>query len=324
MKSIVDALERHTPLGRPLVVLLVIAALFLVAWIASRLAAQLAVVYVDRSERRRRRGPEEMDSGVIMGLRQRETAVSLIETSVRYVVFAVAFVLSLATLAGAQRLQTVVGASFLAIVIAFAAQRFLMDVVAGLLMFFEGWFRIGDTVAIDLSKVQGVVESVSLRSLTIRSITGEVIHVPNSQVNALRRIPRGYREVEVEFFANELEPGRALVKAIARTVPVGATRFVRRPALVDSETLDDDLHRITARCAVAVGREWLADDFLPTMIRERAPEGLLVAGPIVTYIDEEAVRSFTRAMLTGPSRRSRRGRLRSRLARLRGHGSREA
>ena len=170
--------------------------------------------------------------------------------------------------------------------------------IAGLLMFFEGWFRIGDTVAIDVLQVQGVVEAVSLRSLTIRSVTGEILHVANSQVVALRVIPRGYREVEVEFFTSALEPGRDLVEQVARIVPVGPTRFIRRPELVDTETLDEDLHQITARCAVAVGREWLAEDFLPSLIRERAGEGLLVHGPIVTYVDERARRSFARALLT--------------------------
>ena len=147
--------------------------------------------------------------------------------------------------------------------------------------------------------MQGVVEAVSLRSLTLRSITGEILHVPNSQVTALRVIPRGYREVEIEFFTSELEPGRALVEQIALIVPFGTTRFVRRPALIGSETLDDDLHSITARCAVTVGREWLANDFLPTLIKERAAEGLLVHGPIITFVDERALHSFERAIATG-------------------------
>ena len=81
-------------------------------------------------------------------------------------------------------------------------------------------------------------------------------------------------------------------------MPVGATRFVRRPALVETEALDDNLYRITAHCAVAVGREWLAEDLLPTLIQERAGEGLLVHGPIVTYLDENAQRSFARAIRT--------------------------
>jgi Mechanosensitive ion channel len=303
LKKLIDALGRSTPLGRPFAMVLVIIGLFVLAWIVGRLAARLAIFFVDRSERRRREGTKAFDTGVITGIRQRETAISLIETTVRYLAFALALLLSIVVLSGAQRLQTIAGASFVAIVVGFAAQRFLMDVIAGLLMFFEGWFRIGDTVAIDVLQVQGVVESVSLRSLTLRSITGEILHVPNSQVTALRVIPRGYREVEIEFFTSALEPGRALVEQIARIVPVGPTRFIRRPALTGTETLDDDLHSITARCAVAVGREWLAQDFLPSLIRERAEPGLLVHGPIITFIDEQALHSFARAMVTGPSRK---------------------
>ena len=303
MKSLIDELDRYMPFGRPLAVAVIVVALFLVAWILSQIAARIAAYFVDRNERRRWGTAKDLETGVVMGIRQRETAISLIATSVRYLVFAIAVLLSIVTLSGAQRLQTVIGASFLAIVIGFAAQRFLMDVVAGLLMFFEGWFRIGDTVAIDALHVQGIVESVSPRSITLRSITGEILHIPNSQVVALRVIPRGYREVEIEFFTSELEPGRALVEQIARIVPVGPTRFLRRPALTESETLDDDLYRITAHCAVAVGREWLAEDFLPALIRERAAPDLLLIGPIITYIDDQALQSFTRAMATGRKHR---------------------
>ncbi len=303
MSHAIDELSLHAGLGRPLAIAIVIVGLFVLAWVVSRAASRVASHLVLRAERRRSAQPTE-DTAVLTGIRQRETAISLIQTTVRYLAFLIALVFSFVALSGAHRLQTIAGASFLAIVIAFAAQRFLTDVIAGLLMFFEGWFRIGDTIAIDVLKVQGIVEAVSLRSLTIRSVTGEILHVANSQVVALRVIPRGYREVEVEFFTSALEPGRDLVQQIARIVPVGPTRFIRRPELTDTETLDDDLHQITARCAVAVGREWLAEDFLPSLIRERAAEGLLVHGPIVTYVDERAARSFARALLTtrGPRR----------------------
>jgi Mechanosensitive ion channel, beta-domain len=317
MKDVIDALGRNTPLGRPLATLVVVLGLFLLAWVVSRVAARLAAELVDRSERRRQARAGGLDTGLITGLRQRETAISLIQTSIRYLVFTLALVLSIAALAGAQRLQTIIGASFVAIILGFAAQRFLMDVIAGLLMFFEGWFRIGDTVTVDPHSVKGVVESVSLRSLTIRSITGEVLHVPNSQVLALRLVPRGYREAEVEFFARGLEAGRELVEQIARVVPTGPTRFVRRPAVVDTETLDDDLHRVAARCAVAVGREWLADDFLVSLLKERAPAGLLVHGPVVTFVEEQAAHSFARAAAASHRALGGRGPLAGRGARTR-------
>ena len=297
MRSVINALVHHTPIGRLVAELVVVIALFVIAAVLSKLATRLATYLVDRSERRLRSSTEgDFDTGVITGIRQRETAISLIETSVRYLVFALALLFSIVALSGAQKLQTIAGASFLAIIIGFAAQRFLTDVIAGLLMFFEGWFRIGDTVAVDALHVQGVVESVSLRSLRLRSITGEILYVPNSAVNALRVIPRGYREVEIEFFTTELEAGEQLVEQIAQVVPVGPTRFIRRPTVTETERLDEDLYRITARCAVTAGREWLVQELLPSLLKERAPDGLLVHGPIITYVDEQASQSFARAM----------------------------
>jgi small-conductance mechanosensitive channel len=300
--SLVRLLDRATPLARPFAVIVVVASLFLAAWLFSRIAERVAAGFVDRAERRRVRTRSPHDTASISSLRQRETAIGLLATTARYSLFAVAIVLSLLALSGAQRLQTVVGASFLALIVGFAVQRFLMDVVSGLLMFFEGWFRIGDTVAVDPWKAQGIVEKVSLRSLTIRTVKGELIHIPNSQVLSLRVVPRGYRDVEVEFFASDLDAARTLVEAVARIVPSGPTRFLRRPEMLETERLDDDLYRITLGCAVAVGREWLAEDFLPTLIKERADDRLLVHGPIVTFVSEQAVRSFSRATARAPQR----------------------
>jgi hypothetical protein len=282
------------PIARPVAVVLFIVAVFVAAWLVSRFAQVFATRFVNRSERRRRAGGE-LDTATMTSLRQRETAIDLIETTVRYLAFATAVASSLVAISGAHRLQTIIGASFFAVLLGFAVQRFLVDVVAGLLMFFEGWFRIGDTVAIDVLNAQGVVEAVSLRALRIRTIRGEIVHVPNSQVVTLRVIPRGYREVEVEFFASEPQKGRELVEGVAPIVPLGSTRFLRRPEIVETESLASDLYRITARCAVAAGREWLAEDFLPTLMKERAEEGLLAHGPVVTFVDERAAQTFARA-----------------------------
>jgi len=81
LKSLVDALSRHTPLGRLLAEVVVIVGLFIVAALLGRIAVRVAAFLVDRSERRGRRGEDGFDTGVITGIRQRETAISLIETT---------------------------------------------------------------------------------------------------------------------------------------------------------------------------------------------------------------------------------------------------
>jgi len=295
------SLESSLPIARAAAVALFVVVVFVTAWLVSRVAQRLAARFVDRVERKRRPADGELDTALMTSLRQRQTAIDLIATSVRFLAFAIAVIVSLLAISGAQRLQTIIGASFLAVVLGFLVQRFLVDVIAGLLMFFEGWFRLGDTVAIDAWNAQGVVEAVSLRALRIRTIRGEIVYVPNSQVVTLRVIPRGYRKVEVEFFASEPGKGRKLVEEIAPIVPVGSTQFLRPPEIVETESLASDLYRITAHCAVAAGREWLAEDLLPKLMKERAEEGLLVHGPVVTFVDERATQTFARALGKLPS-----------------------
>jgi small-conductance mechanosensitive channel len=299
VNDLVQKLNENTPLTAPLGKLVFIAGFFLLAWLFSRVAGRTAAWAVDRSERKRLPESEPMNTALITSLKQRETAITLVATTARYFLYGIALLLSLAVLTGAQRVETIVGASFLAIILGFAAQRFLMDIVSGLLIFFERWFRVGDTVAIDPWGVEGIVEEFSLRSVKIRTATGEVVHVANSEVKAARVIPRGYRELEIEVFVGDGERGREVLEGVAKVVPVGPTHFVRRPEIEEVEELDDDLFRIRAHAAVASGREWLAEELYPSLVKERAPEGVLVHGPVVMRVDEAANRRFARVAWRG-------------------------
>jgi hypothetical protein len=296
MHAFVEAL----PLPRALATAVVVATLFLIAVAVSRLAGLLA----GRLAARRplpREGASEPSTLALARIRRRETATSLAQTSVRYFAFALALVLSIVAISGSRRTGTLAGGAFLAIVLGFAVQRVLADFITGLLMFFEGWFEVGDTVTIEPWGLAGVVEEVSLRSLTLRSLTGEIIRVQNSQVLAARVVPHGVRELEVVLFVTDAERGQELVERLGRIVPVGPTQFVRPPHVVETEELGDELHRITAVAAVAPGREWLADDLLPKLMRERS-DGLIVHGPVVTPVDEQAARRYERAAWLGRSR----------------------
>jgi small-conductance mechanosensitive channel len=260
----------------------------------SRAAGRIAAFFVLRGERRHPAGSE--DTGVIASLKQRQTAISLARTTVRGSGYVLAGLLSLSVLIGADRVETIAGASFLVILLAFAAQRFLADVVAGMLMFHERWFRIGDTIVIEPWKVEGVVEDLTLRAVTVRSAAGEVMRVSNSEVKAVRVLPRGYREAEVEVFVNDVDAGRELVQHVSRIVPAGPTHFIRRPTVVEVDSLEDEVHRIRSRAAVPPGREWLVVDLLPELMRERAADELIVHGPVVMWVDEQAEQRFARAV----------------------------
>src|ERR671938_2124814 len=262
MRHLVDLI----PLPRAIAEVVLIVGLFLAAYVASHLAGRFGGWLVSR----RAVAGEDAPADAVARLQQRETAASLTQTSVRYLAFGLALVLSILVLSGVRNVDTIAGGAFVAIVLGFAVQRVLWDVLSGLFMFFENWFEVGDLVSIEPWGLQGVVEEVSLRSVKLRSVAGEVIHVQNSQVLAARLIPRGLRQVEVELFVSDLEAGERLVERLSRLVPVGPTQFIRAPQVVETERLDDKLYRITAEAAVAPGREWLPGGLLPKPPRGRA------------------------------------------------------
>jgi small conductance mechanosensitive channel len=277
-----------------------IAAAFVLAWLVSRGSKRLAEWLVNRYERKYV-DPAGATTGVIVALKRHETIVSLVQTSVRYVAYVIATLFAIAQLAGVRGSSAIAGASLLVLLLGFALQRFLIDILSGLFMQFEGWFAIGDSVVIEPSGLAGIVEETSLRSTKLRSLGGDAIYVNNSQVQAVRVLPRGVREVTIELVVRDENEGRRLFENAARVMPVGPTQFVRVPWIESVERLDDDVVLMRARAAVAPGREWLAQGFLSSVLRERAAEGLIVHGPVVMEVDELARRRFARAT-TGADR----------------------
>jgi small-conductance mechanosensitive channel len=274
---------------------LTILLLFAAAWAVSRLAAFIARWALAWHDRRHHAPTGDLGAKIIE-LKRRETSVAVIRTGIAYVAFAAAVVLTAAQLTGGfDRLTTLAGASFLLILVGFSAQRVLVDLIAGFSMFTEKWYSVGDTIAIPTMELQGVVEDVSLRRTKLRSLDGEIVNIHNSQIPAVRVLPNGVKEFDVELVASNREAAEVLVEEVARLLPVGPTTFIRRPQIHQVDELAPGLVRLRVRAAVAPGREWLVNSFLTDLLKERAEKHLLVHGPVVLTVDEGAARSFARA-----------------------------
>jgi hypothetical protein len=298
LDPLIDLLTSNTPLPSVWGRVVVIVALFAMALLVSRLSAFVArrvLVWHDRQSE----GDLEA-TGKIAGIKRRETLVSVIRTAIAYAAFAAALVLSVAQITGGMdKLTAIAGASFALIVAGFAAQRLLIDILAGFTMFLERWYSVGDTVVLVAAvELQGVVEDVSIRRTKLRSLNGEVIQVHNGQITAARVSPRGVKELAIELFVSKRETGERLLEDVARILPEGPTTFLKRPWISHVEELSPVLTRIRVHTTVIPGREWMAEEFFPDLLKQRATDGLIVHGPVVFAIDERATRSFARASAT--------------------------
>ena len=274
---------------------LTIILLFAAAWAVSRLSAIVARRVMAWSDQRHRTPSGDL-SAKIVELKRRETSVAVIRTGIAYIAFATALVLTAAQLTGGfDRLTAVAGASFILILVGFSAQRMLMDIIAGFNMFVEHWYSVGDTIAIPMLEVQGIVEDLSLRRTKLRSLDGEVINIHNSQIAAVRVLPGGVKEFDVELVASNREAAELLVEHVGAILPEGPTTFIRRPVIHQVDELAPGLVRLRMRAAVAPGREWLVHGFYTDLLKERADKHLIVHGPVVLTVDDKVERSFARA-----------------------------
>jgi hypothetical protein len=299
LDPIIDLLTSNTSLPSLWGRVVVIAALFGVAFLVSRVSAWFARRILAWHDRKTSDTDLEA-TGKIADLKRRETLVSVIRTGIAYAAFAAATVLSVAQVTGGvDKLTAVAGVSFMLIVAGFAAQRLLIDILAGVTMFVERWYSVGDTVVLVASvELQGVVEDVSVRRTKLRALNGEVIQVHNGQITAARVLPRGVKELAIEIFVSKREAGERLLEDVVRMLPEGPTTFVRRPWISHVDELSPVLTRIRMHTTVTPGREWLAEDFFADLLRQRAADGLIVHGPVALAIDERATRSFARASAT--------------------------
>jgi small-conductance mechanosensitive channel len=273
----------------------VIVLLFAAAWLLARAAGFVALRVLVWNDRRVAH-TDLTQAGRLQRLKRRETQVSIIRAAVSYLGFATAAVLSAGQLiGGVDRLTALAGASFLLILVGFAIQRVLTDIIAGLAMFMERWYSVGDTIQIPMHELQGIVEDVSLRHTRLRTLDGEVIHIHNSQIPSVRVMPSGVKELQLEVFVTDRERGLEMVESVAGILPEGPTTFIRKPQIDRVDELGETLVRISARAAVAPGREWLVDGFFADLLRERAEPGLIAHGPVTLAVDESAARSYSRA-----------------------------
>jgi Mechanosensitive ion channel len=260
-------------------------AAILVAIVASR-AFKLVVLRLEQ------RSPgEERD---LLRLRRRETALILAATAIPYATAIVVLIVLASLFVPAAALG---GSAFIAVVLGFAAQRFLMDIIAGSLIAFERWYGVGDFIVIEPAKASGIVEQFSFRTTVLRSLNGDRAYTPNSQIITAFRAARGYRTYSIELLTTDPDATRKAIEGVARLAPTGQARFLRAPHVVEVRELGEGTWLVRGRADVAPTMEWLVENLLVNELKARLDGATLLADPIVYTLDEAAISRYERRVL---------------------------
>ncbi|MBI3997998.1 MAG: mechanosensitive ion channel [Armatimonadetes bacterium] len=120
---------------------------------------------------------------------QMRTLVPLLESVLRYLFYFAGLVMIL------DRLRfnvsaILASAGIAGIAIGFGAQHLIRDIIAGFFLLFEGLIQVGDVVRV--GDVTGEVERLSLRTIQLRQFSGELVTIPNGEVQRFGNMNRGF------------------------------------------------------------------------------------------------------------------------------------
>ena len=121
--------------------------------------------------------------------RKRKTLVPLAYTVLKVALVFVAVLIVLEQL----RINTgpiLAGVGILGLAVGFGAQSLVKDVINGLFILFEDSLSVGDVVV--LRGTGGLVEKVTLRTVTLRDLSGNVHVIPNSSIDMVTNMTKEY------------------------------------------------------------------------------------------------------------------------------------
>ena len=111
-------------------------------------------------------------------------------------IFTIAWLIILGDL-GLNLAPVLASAGVLGIAIGFGAQNLVQDFLAGIFMLLEDQYGVGDMV--DIDKVNGTVEAVSLRITRVRDVNGVVWHIRNGTISESGNETHGWARAVVDF-----------------------------------------------------------------------------------------------------------------------------
>jgi moderate conductance mechanosensitive channel len=125
-----------------------------------------------------------------------KTLIPMIRTAIKIAVVFIGGIIVLDRL-GINTTPILAGAGIVGLAVGFGSQTLVKDLINGLFILFEESIRVGDYA--DLGKNEGIVEAVGLRTVKLRDVYGNVHVVPNSSIETLTNMSKGFSRAVMDI-----------------------------------------------------------------------------------------------------------------------------
>ena len=191
--------------------------------------------------------------------RQRAEAIgSVLRSVITVIVFSIAGLMVL-DLFGFNLAPVLTSLGIAGVALGFGAQTLVKDLIAGLFMLFEDQYGVGDVI--DTGEAVGVVESVGLRTVTVRDARGVLWYVRNGEIIRIGNKSQGWATIMLDVpvgFVSIEEATRVLREVVDSYSgdPEHEDAFVEPPQLLGVEQITAEGAVIRIQCKTQSDKQW--------------------------------------------------------------------
>ena len=198
-----------------------------------------------------------------------ETFRSIITSVFSYIMF---FILAIVILSlfGVDVTSLLAAAGVVGIAIAFGAQTMVKDILSGILIWTERSIAVGDLVSIN--GMDGTVETITIRTTSIRNHNGNVYTIPNGDIRAITNMSRGFKRAIVNVPCPYEENQERLVAMVKEEMEIAAQEvegIKTVPDVMSIVAFDKNSVRMQVAVVCPVGEHWRIERDLRARIKAR-------------------------------------------------------
>ncbi|WP_338721081.1 mechanosensitive ion channel domain-containing protein [Devosia sp. XK-2] len=180
------------------------------------------------------------------------------------------------------------GAGVVGLAIGFGAQKLVQDIITGIFIQFENIMNEGDVVAV--GSWSGVVEKLTIRSVTIRDLSGTVHLIPFSSVDQVSNMMRGFSyhvaEIGVAYDSDIDAVKAAMHEAFERLMQTEhGDEILDDLDMQGVIAFGDSAITVRARIKTLPGKQWGVGRRYNEIVKlVFAEQGIEIPYPHVTYV----------------------------------------
>ena len=252
--------------GTSISILVVLAFLFIIHLVVSRLLGRALRTIVARAESSKRR-----DAALVK--RRADTTASTVSWVLQIFLMFLGAAIILAEL-GINVTALVAGLGIVGLGLGLGAQTLVKDVINGLFILVEDQFGVGDVV--EIAGVSGVVVEINPRRTVLRDLSGNVHTIPNSAIVVSTNMTQDFSRINLDVGVAYEEDINHVIEVVndvcAELAAAHAEDITAGPSVLRVNDLGDSSVVVKITGDVRIGTQWALMGELRRMLKVRFDE----------------------------------------------------